>query len=128
MCICDYCKFNKTVPKKYAKIIFKEIKIKNNKKLLNAFIILNFSLKAIKRYNIYIPFYSKELILHTRNQTNLMYYDIGIIKCNLCNRNACPTHFLWSNFYNGKCLKCNKLVSICGWGDSKGCNKCTKTN
>ena len=21
MCMCDYCKFNKTVPKKYAKII-----------------------------------------------------------------------------------------------------------
>jgi len=128
MSICDYCNNNKTIPKYHFKIMFKEIKNKRNKKLLNSFIILNFSLKTILKLNIYIPYYSKELILFTRNQINFLYNDIGIINCNSCNRNSCPTHFLWSNFYNGTCNKCDKLVSICGWCNTKTCQKCSNFN
>lgn len=128
MSSCDYCNNYKTIPKYHFKFIFNDIKNKKNKKLLNAFIILNFSPKGIKKLNIYIPYYSKELILYTRYQTNLLYYDIGLVNCSLCKRNACPTHFLWSNFYNGKCDKCGKLVSICGWCNSKTCYECTNSN
>jgi hypothetical protein len=128
MSLCDYCNHNKTIPKDHFKTIFKEIKEQKNKKLLDSFIILNFSPKAIKKLKIYIPYYSNEFVLYIRNKVNYKYYDIGIINCNLCKRKACPTHFLWSNFYNGKCLNCNKLISICGWCNSKICKNCINSN
>ena len=55
-------------------------------------------------------FYSQELIKFTRKQINSIYYDVGMITCSNCKRTACPSHFLWSNFYNGKCTTCNKLI------------------
>lgn len=124
MCECDYCRKKKTVPKYYLKYIFKKIKKKKNKKIFNSFIILNLSYQQILKNKIYIPFYSEELIKITRININSLYYDIGIINCNNCERKACPSHFLWSNFYNGKCLSCEKLISVCGWCKSKKCNDC----
>jgi len=124
MCNCDFCKLHKKVPKYYLKDIFNEIKKKKNSKIINSFIILNLPYKYIEKKKIYIPFYSKELITNIRNEINSLYYDVGYIKCNNCKKTACPTHFLWSNFYNGKCISCNKLISICGWCNNNKCNIC----
>jgi hypothetical protein len=125
---CDYCNQNKTVPKYHLKKIYKEIKKNKSKKIFNSFIILNLSFKQIVKLKIYIPFYSEELIKFTRKKINFLYNDVGIVTCNICKRDACPSHFLWSNFYNGRCVTCNKLISVCGWCKSNKCFECNKTN
>ena len=119
-CECDYCKNNFKVPKDYFKIIFNNIKSKKNKKLFISFILLNIPFCKLKEYNIYIPFYEDSYLLDIRKQINYIYNDVGYIKCNYCDKTACPSHYLWSNFHNTKCIKCNKFMSICGW--------CNKTN
>ena len=124
---CDFCKKNKTVPKYYLKTILKKIKNNKNKNIFKLFIILNLPYNYIVKYKIYIPLYSKELLYVSRNIINSLYYDVGIIKCSLCNKNACPSHFLWSNFYNGKCKSCTKLISVCGWCNKNICLQCSKS-
>jgi hypothetical protein len=124
MCNCDFCKNKLTVPKDYFKTIYKKIKEKNDKNYLQTFIILNVPYKKILKKKIYIPYYCQDLINVTRKNINYKYYDIGLIKCNYCNKNSCPSHFLWGNFYNGKCDKCDKLISICGWCKKTICQSC----
>jgi hypothetical protein len=122
---CNYCKENLKIPKKYFNNIFNHIKTKKNKKILYYFILLNISFKNLKKYNINIPFYNEKFLEYIRLCVNNTYYDVDYIKCNYCDRHACPTHFLWSNFKNLKCENCNKFISICGWCDKeKLCINC----
>ena len=114
---CDFCNENMKVPKNFFKIIYNKIKSKKNKKILFYFILLNVPYEKFKKFDIYIPFYDKLYLQDVRNQANEVYYDVGNIKCNFCEKTACSTHYLWSNFHNTKCIKCNKMISICGWCD-----------
>ena len=122
---CYFCKKNKTILKNYFKKIFNSLKKNKKKKIFNYFILLNFSLKILLENNIFIPFYSEELKIMTRNKVNNIYSSVGYICCNHCNKYSFPSHFLWSNFYNGKCSKCSKLISVCGWCNKNYCNKCS---
>jgi hypothetical protein len=123
---CDYCQKCKTVPSDYIKTIFKIIKKNKNKNIVYLFIVLNFSYKNLIKNNIFIPYYTNDFLILTREKANFLYFDVGYIKCNLCQKTACPSHFLWSNFYNGKCKYCNKLISVCGWCKKNYCLNCYK--
>ena len=119
---CNFCKEGYFIPKNHINKLI--LLLKSKKKIFNYFLILNIPHNILKKKNIYVPLYSPEVLYNIRIKVNKIYNDVGYIRCSFCKKTACPSHFLWSNFINNKCIKCNKHMSVCGWCKTDICFEC----
>ena len=75
---CSFCKKNKKIPSYHLKKIFNTLKKSKKKKIFNYFVLLNLSHKKLLENNIFIPYYSEELKIITRNKVNHIYNSVGV--------------------------------------------------
>ena len=120
--VCDYCGFNMIIPRKY---LYKYIE-KHTKSLYKIEGLCRVSDLA----NDYVSIYHQNIyqkINHyptIHNNYNLiqqfLHHHTGTkessdYRCDLCSKNSCNFHFIYSNFIFHKCNDCQQTTVICGW-------------